>query len=307
MIRILVVDDQNLIRQTLTHTFNREDDFQVVGEANNGSQALIKAEQLRPDIIIMDVNMPEMNGLDATKSIVRLFPDIKVIVISGNDTDGLVALQSGAKSYLLKDNTTKLQLAEHIRRIYRPITRNSFEVSSRLKTQSADKETEPLDEINLSTFDSQNLEIINAEFQSIDRESTVATAKPEESIYLSLDRDFDLEELEPNLEKEDLEDVEPNNYCRSNLQEAIAAIEQFKSETEKKDNELNRTIETLQQQNQRIDRSISFYLEKQLVHLDRSVNQTQKQIRLVANLSKVTIALVVFSIIFLITYAIVWT
>ena len=312
MIRILVADDQNLIRQTLTHTFDKEDDFQVVGEANNGIQALTKAEELRPDIIIMDVDMPEMNGLDATKQIVRLFPDIKVIVVSGNDTDGLMALESGAKGYLLKDHTTKLQLAEYIRRIYWQLTRNSFEVVSQLKRQSASKETEPLDEINLSTFDRQNLEIINAEFQTINQESTVATAKQEEcpskveeNINFSLDRDFDLE---------DLDELEPNNYCKSNLEEAIAIlrnlkqhIEEFKTENQKKGNQLDRTLETLQQHSQHIDPNLNLYLEKQLVRVERAVSQTQKQIRLVSSLAKITIALIVFSLIFLITYAIVWT
>lgn len=304
MIRILVADDQNLIRQTLTHTFNREDDFQVVGEANNGSQALIKAEQLRPDIVIMDVDMPEMNGLDATKSIVRLFPDIKVIVVSGSDTDGIAALQSGAKSYLLKDNTTKLQLAEHIRRIYRPITRNSFEVISQLKTQSASKETESLDEINLSNFDSRNLEIINAEFQAINQENTVATAMPQEECF-EVGEDTDL--LNSDFDLEDLDKPKPNNYCKSNLEEAIAMLKQCIEESQKKDNELDRTIEILQQQNQPIDPNFNLYLEEQLARVDRAVGQTQKQIRLLANLSKITVALVVFSLIFLITYAIVWT
>jgi DNA-binding NarL/FixJ family response regulator len=308
MIRILVADDQNLIRQTLTHMFDKEDDFQVVGEANNGIQALTKAEQLRPDIIIMDVDMPKMNGLDATKAIVRLFPDIKVIVISGNDADGLMALESGAKGYLLKDSTTKLQLAESIRRIYWQLTRNSFEVISQLKRQSADKETEPLDEINLSTFDSRNLEIINAEFQTIDRESAVATAKQEEcpskveeNINFSLDRDFDLE---------DLDELEPNNYCKLNLEEAIALfkqhIEEFKTENQKKGNKLDRTIETLQQHS-KIDPNFNLYLEKQLVRVERAVSQAQKQTRLLINLAIITIALIVFSLVFLITYAIVWS
>ena len=306
MIRILVADDQNLIRQTLTHTFDKEDDFQVVGEANNGIQALTKAEELRPDIIIMDVDMPEMNGLDATKEIVRLFPDIKVIVVSGNDTDGLMALESGAKGYLLKDNTTKLQLAESIRRIHWQLTRNSFEVISQLKRQSASKKTEPLDEINLSTFDSRNLEIINAEFQITNRESTVATAKQEECLEVGEDTDL----LDSDFDLEDLDDFEPNNYCKSNLEEAIALlkqhIEEFKTENQKKGNKLNRTIETLQQHS-KIDPNLNLYLEKQLVRVERAVSQAQKQTRLLINLAIITIALIVFSLIFLITYAIVWT
>lgn len=309
MIRILIADDENLICQVLTHTLNEEEDFQVVGVANNGSQALLEAEKLEPDVIIMDVNMPEMNGFEATRAIVRLFPNIKIIALSGNDTDGLIALKSGAKDYLPKNNTTKLQLAEHIRRMYRPITRNSFEVVSQLKSRSASKEIVPLDEINFSTFNSQNLEIINVEFQTINKEGTIATEKQkecpseiEENIDFLLEQDFSWENFK---------NPELNNYCRSNLEDAIELLKQhiqeFKTENQKKSNKLDRTIETLQQQNQPVDPNLNFCLEKQLVRVDRAVSQTQKQIRLVTSLAKITITLIVFSLIFLITYAIVWT
>jgi YesN/AraC family two-component response regulator len=133
MIRILLVDDQALLCEVLKTWLEVEEDFQVVGVAHNGREALDKVEMLQPDIVLMDIDMPEMNGLNATKIICERFPHVKVIFLSGHDDDTYLgkSLRAGAKGYLLK-NTTAEELSEKIRFVYKnvnllePEDRDSF-------------------------------------------------------------------------------------------------------------------------------------------------------------------------------------
>ena len=79
---VLIVDDNALIRQALCEIFKRESDFQVCGEAENGQQAIEKAQQLHPDLIVLDLSMPVMNGLDAARVLKRLMPTVPLIMYS---------------------------------------------------------------------------------------------------------------------------------------------------------------------------------------------------------------------------------
>lgn len=119
MIRILLVDDQTLLCEVLKTWLEVEEDFQVIGVAHNGNEALSKIELLQPDIVLMDIDMPEMDGLNATQIISERFPEVKVIFLSGHDEDDYLgkSLRSGAKGYLLK-NTTAEELAEKVRYVY---------------------------------------------------------------------------------------------------------------------------------------------------------------------------------------------
>jgi YesN/AraC family two-component response regulator len=120
MIRILLVDDQALLCEVLKTWLEVEDDFQVVGIAHNGEEALARVETLQPDIVLMDIDMPEMDGLHATTIICQRFPYVKVIFLSAHDNDTYLgqSLRAGAKGYLLK-NTTAEELAEKIRSVYK--------------------------------------------------------------------------------------------------------------------------------------------------------------------------------------------
>jgi DNA-binding NarL/FixJ family response regulator len=120
MISILLVDDQNLICQGLKAILDQVEDFQVVGTAANGALAIEQVEALHPDVVLMDVRMPEMNGVEATQIICQRFPDTKVLVLSTFDDDLYIAssMQAGAKGYLLKDMPTD-ELAQTIRLAYR--------------------------------------------------------------------------------------------------------------------------------------------------------------------------------------------
>lgn len=120
MIRLLLVDDQSLICQGLKAMLNLEPDLEVVGCADNGQTALELVATLKPDVVLMDVQMPVMDGREATRIITEQFPKIKVLVLSTFDDDKYIAqsMRSGAKGYLLKDMPVK-ELAESIRLVDR--------------------------------------------------------------------------------------------------------------------------------------------------------------------------------------------
>lgn len=105
-IRVLLVDDQALFAESLnTFLCNYADDIEVTGIASNGKEALKQAETDNPDIILMDIHMPVMNGVEAVKAIKEIKPAIKILVLSTYDEDEYVrsALSNGASGYLLKD------------------------------------------------------------------------------------------------------------------------------------------------------------------------------------------------------------
>ncbi|MBD2462317.1 response regulator transcription factor [Oscillatoria sp. FACHB-1407] len=120
MIRILLVDDQAIIREALKVLLEQQQDFEIVGTANDGQGAIAQVEALKPDVLLIDILMPGMDGITATQIIYDRFPDVKVIVLSGHDDERYLsqALRSGAKGYLLK-NTAAEDLANTIRSVYR--------------------------------------------------------------------------------------------------------------------------------------------------------------------------------------------
>jgi DNA-binding NarL/FixJ family response regulator len=104
-IRVLLADDHDLLRAGLKSLLNDLDGLEVVGQAANGREALALAEELCPDIVLMDILMPEMNGLDATARLVSRFPNLRVIILSMNSSEEYVlqAMRAGAAGYLLKN------------------------------------------------------------------------------------------------------------------------------------------------------------------------------------------------------------
>lgn len=108
-IRVLVVDDHPMVRETLSELLSDEDDVTVVGECEDGSQVVEAASRLRPDVVLMDLSMPVLNGLDATRLLREALPDTPVVVFSAFDSAELKrhALAAGAVAYLAKDCTTQ--------------------------------------------------------------------------------------------------------------------------------------------------------------------------------------------------------
>ncbi len=104
-IRLLLVDDHPVVRKGTRDLLDGETDFQVVGEAGSGEEAILKARELTPDVILMDVSMPGMNGIEATKQIKAFRPQQNVLVLTSYDDDAYVfaLLEAGAAGYLLKN------------------------------------------------------------------------------------------------------------------------------------------------------------------------------------------------------------
>jgi two-component system, NarL family, response regulator NreC len=102
--RVLIADDHPLIRSGLRALLSRESDFEVVGEAADGYQALQLVEQLKPDVVMLDVSMPRLNGIDVAKKISETIPCTRIIIVSIHSDEGYVlrALKAGAMGYLLK-------------------------------------------------------------------------------------------------------------------------------------------------------------------------------------------------------------
>ena len=119
MISIILVDDHVIMRDGLRHLLAEESDIEVVGEADNGREAVKLALEKKPDIVIMDIAMQDMNGIEATRQIKGENPDIKVIALSMHSERQIVVgiFRAGASGYLLKDSSS-LELVEAIRTIH---------------------------------------------------------------------------------------------------------------------------------------------------------------------------------------------
>jgi DNA-binding NarL/FixJ family response regulator len=105
-VRILLADDHTVIRQGLRLLLEREPAFRVVGEASDGRQAIALAEQLEPDVLVLDLAMPNLNGIEAARQIMASNPDIAIVILSMHSDESYVirALKAGARAYLLKDS-----------------------------------------------------------------------------------------------------------------------------------------------------------------------------------------------------------
>ena len=119
-IRILIVDDHLVVRDGLSAMLARQQDFTVVGEASNGLEAVGKISELRPDVTLMDLRMPEIDGVEAMRCIRENDPDAKFIVLTTFDGDEYIfdAIEAGAKGYLLKD-TSREELFKAVRAVNR--------------------------------------------------------------------------------------------------------------------------------------------------------------------------------------------
>jgi two-component system response regulator NreC len=104
-IRIILADDHAIVRHGLSQSIQQEEDMEVVGQAENGLSTIKLVRELSPDIVIMDISMPDVNGMDATREIVRDFPNVKIIALSMHSAKKFVSemFKAGASAYLLKD------------------------------------------------------------------------------------------------------------------------------------------------------------------------------------------------------------
>ena len=119
-IKVMIVDDHMVVRGGLTTMLGREKDFAVAGEAQNGLEAVELAKELRPDVILMDLRMPELDGVEAMRRIRDQDPEVKFIVLTTYDSDEYIfdAIGAGAKGYLLKD-ASREELFQAVRAVHR--------------------------------------------------------------------------------------------------------------------------------------------------------------------------------------------
>jgi len=111
--RILVADDHEVVRKGLRSLLEQEPGLEVVGEASNGREAVEKATATRPDVVVLDIGMPELNGLEATRRIVKASPRTEVLVLTVYETEEVIreVLRAGARGYVLKSDAGRLLLS----------------------------------------------------------------------------------------------------------------------------------------------------------------------------------------------------
>ncbi len=147
MIRVLLADDQLLVRAGFRSLLDAEDDVEVVGEADNGREALRMAAELRPDVVLMDIRMPGVDGLEATRRIVEdeRLDRTRIVILTTFDVDDYVfeALRVGASGFLVKD-TDPAQLVQAVRAVARGEALLSPRVTRRLITAFTERADEPL-------------------------------------------------------------------------------------------------------------------------------------------------------------------
>jgi DNA-binding NarL/FixJ family response regulator len=119
MIRVLVVDDHPIVRQGLVSVLGDEDDLEVVGEAGSGREAVARVQRLQPDVVLLDLEMPDLDGVDAIPQLLALRPGLGIVVFTAYDTDERVlgAVRAGARGYLLKGASAE-EIARGIRSVH---------------------------------------------------------------------------------------------------------------------------------------------------------------------------------------------
>ena len=160
MIRVLICDDQEVVREGLRVILNSASGLEVVGIAQDGAEALDLVSQTTPDLVLMDLKMPGMNGIQATRQIRNLYPQVRVLVLTTYDADEWVfdAIRSGATGYLLKDTPSEALIAAvrgtvegktHVDpavagKLFTQISQNSVSPDTSITAELSDREREIL-------------------------------------------------------------------------------------------------------------------------------------------------------------------
>ena len=244
MIRILLVDDQALLCEVLQTWLDAEDDFNVVGVAHNGREAIEKVEIIHPDIILMDIDMPQMDGINATKIICERFPKVKVIFLSGHDDDEYLgkSLRAGAKGYLLK-NTTAEELVNKIRSVSKNV--NLLERAN--ESDSLEVLQTQLEQL-LATYQHKFQEQLEAQKIALEN------AKSEEYPHQEYERRF--KQLEDALQ-----------------QDSSTTLEELESKTQASCNSVRQDLINVSSQFDRANRNLSAHFERQIAGLKQELEE----------------------------------
>jgi DNA-binding NarL/FixJ family response regulator len=163
VVRVLVVDDHSLFRRGLTLVLEAEDGIEVVGEGENGEEAIAKAEELAPDVVLMDVRMPRIGGIEATRRIAESQPATKILMLTVSDEEGDLyeAIKAGATGYLLKEISIE-EVADAIRAVVQGQTLISPSMASKLIVEFANlaKRSEARQQVPPPRLTGRELEVL---------------------------------------------------------------------------------------------------------------------------------------------------
>lgn len=161
-ITVLIADDHMVVREGLRKLLEAEKDIEVVGEASNGRNAVEQALKLHPDVVVMDIAMPQMNGLEATRQLRKVVPEAKVIILSAHSDDAYVegVMALGANGYLIKQSSSHV-LSEAIREVQKGKDFFSPSVSKRLnKRDKKSVDRNGLPNAKMACLSSRELEVL---------------------------------------------------------------------------------------------------------------------------------------------------
>ena len=160
-IRVLIADDHPLVREGLATVLGQEEDLEVVGQASNGLEAVSLAKTLHPTVVLMDLQLPEMDGVEAIGKIKQEAPDIGVIILTTYETDDYIfrGIQAGARAYLLKDSSP-VEVLKAVRAVHRGESLIEPRVASRLLDQFTKLTRAPANEAGLSSREVEVLELM---------------------------------------------------------------------------------------------------------------------------------------------------
>lgn len=161
MIRVVIVEDQTLMRHGLRTILELEDGFEVVGEAANGQEGVERATALHPDVVLMDVQMPVMNGVEATRAIAQALPATRVIILTTFDYDEYVfdGIKAGARGYLLKD-TPATELLAAIRRVHAGESLVQPSIATRMISEFGRRTASPAPEVGHEQLSERECEVL---------------------------------------------------------------------------------------------------------------------------------------------------
>ena len=162
MIKVLICDDETLVRQGLIAILGSESGIKVVGEAADGREAIEKTGALSPDVVLMDVRMPGMDGVEATRALTSQYPETQVIILSTFDYEEYIleGIRAGASGYVLKD-TTASDLVRTIQRVYKGERFIQSAVASKILFEIAKANSQQLDQSMSGSLTEREVAVIN--------------------------------------------------------------------------------------------------------------------------------------------------
>ena len=167
-IRLLLADDHEIFRDGLRSLLKKQQEIELAGEAENGKDLIDQVSKLKPDVVITDIKMPKMDGIEATRILTEKYPHIGVIALSMFDEENLIVdmLEAGAKGYLLK-NAAKYEILDAIKTVFNQGTYYCHHTSSKLAQMIAQSKFNPHKKVKSPHFTDKEIEVIKMVCQGL--------------------------------------------------------------------------------------------------------------------------------------------